>query len=324
MSIGESLAKARRDAGLTVAQVSERTRIRETIIRNIELDDYSGCGGDFYARGDIRSIARVVGADAAPLIGEYDATLRAPEEITAAEALGPTMSIRAVPRRRPNWTAVLAVGLVAVLGFVGYLLVSAPSHGSAATGFRPAQRHAGRAAAHPKPTLTHAGTPRATPPATPSATPSGAPVTALSPAGVAAFGPGGAAQGDNPQNAPLAIAGHPAMPWHTSWYVTARFGNLQAGTGLLLDMGRPVTVTDARIMLGSIPGADLELRAGNVPVLADLRTVARATNAGGVVQLRATGPVRGRYLLIWFTLLPPDNSGTYQADISDVSLKGQA
>ncbi len=33
MPIGETLAEARRQAGLTVTQVSERTRIRETIIR---------------------------------------------------------------------------------------------------------------------------------------------------------------------------------------------------------------------------------------------------------------------------------------------------
>ena len=109
MSIGAILTQARGDAGLSVAQVSERTRVRETIIRGIERDDYSACGGDFYARGHIRSIARVVGTDPAPLIEEYDATLGAPEEITAAEALGPAMPIRAAARRRPNWTAILAL-----------------------------------------------------------------------------------------------------------------------------------------------------------------------------------------------------------------------
>ena len=58
MSIGEVLADARRRAGLTVAQVSELTRIRETIIRDIERDDYASCGGDFWARGHIRRVAR--------------------------------------------------------------------------------------------------------------------------------------------------------------------------------------------------------------------------------------------------------------------------
>jgi len=61
MSIGEALAEARRQAGLSINQVSQRTRIREAIIRGIEQDDYSACGGDFYARGHIRSIARTVG-----------------------------------------------------------------------------------------------------------------------------------------------------------------------------------------------------------------------------------------------------------------------
>ena len=76
MSIGAALAEARQRAGLTVAQVSERTRIRETVIRGIERDDYSRCGGDFYARGHIRGIARAVGAGPGPLAGEYDAACR--------------------------------------------------------------------------------------------------------------------------------------------------------------------------------------------------------------------------------------------------------
>jgi cytoskeletal protein RodZ len=49
--IGEALAEARRQAGLIVTQVSQRTCIRETIICGIERDDYCACGGDFYARG---------------------------------------------------------------------------------------------------------------------------------------------------------------------------------------------------------------------------------------------------------------------------------
>jgi cytoskeletal protein RodZ len=327
MSIGGTLARARRDAGLTVAEVSQRTRIRETIIRGIEQDDYSACGGDFYARGYVRIIARVVGADPNALIREYDATLRA-GEITAADALEPLMPIRAdgrgpaEPRRTPrlNWTAILALALLAVVAFIGYRLATAGSgHAPAAAGPSRAQRHGQPAAARSSPAPAHSTAPRVSP-----ATPSAPPVTTLTPVSAAAFGPGGTAQGDNPQSAGLALAGHPATPWHTSWYATARFGNLQAGTGLLLDLGRPVTVTSARITLGGIPGADVELRAGNVPALGGLQMVARATNAGGVLQLRPTAPVRGRYLLIWFTLLPPDRSGTYQADISGVSLRGQA
>ena len=72
MSIGAELAEARRQAGLTIEQVSQRTRIRAAIIEGIERDDFSVCGGDFYARGHIRAIARAAGADPEPLVREYD------------------------------------------------------------------------------------------------------------------------------------------------------------------------------------------------------------------------------------------------------------
>jgi cytoskeletal protein RodZ len=316
MTIGETLAKTRRTAGLTVTQVSERTRIRAAIIQAIERDDYTPSGGDFYARGNIRDIARVVGTDPVPLIEEYDATVRAPEEITAAEALEPTMPIRAVEPRRANWTAVLAVVLLAALGFLGYRLASSPARHQTATPAAesaPARhatahtRPAGHAAAHRKPPATH---PHSVSPA------------ALTPVSVVAFGPGGTAQGDNPQLASLSIADNPASAWNTDWYATPNFGNLQAGTGLLLDMGRPVTITSAQITLGRTPGADLQLRTGNAPTLADLKTVATATNAGGVLQLTPTASAPARYLLIWFTQLPPNSSGSYQAFVSGISLKG--
>ena len=40
-----------------------------------------------------------------------------------------------------------------------------------------------------------------------------------------------------------AIDASRATAWRTDWYTTARFGNLYPGTGLLLDMGHPVTIT---------------------------------------------------------------------------------
>ena len=120
VSIGDALAQGRRQAGLTISQVSQRTRIRETIIRSIERGDFTGCGGDFYARGHIRSIASVVGLDPEPLIDEYDATVGSPVTITAAEVFQPVTPVRLRERRRPNWTAAIAVALALVLGIFGY------------------------------------------------------------------------------------------------------------------------------------------------------------------------------------------------------------
>jgi hypothetical protein len=121
VTIGDALAAGRSQAGMTVTQVSQRTCIRETIIRGIERGDFSGCGGDFYARGHIRSIARAVGVDPEPLIGEYDTIMGAPRAISAADVFQPVTPVRLKERRKPNWTAALALALLIAVGAVAYL-----------------------------------------------------------------------------------------------------------------------------------------------------------------------------------------------------------
>ena len=78
----------------------------------------------------------------------------------------------------------------------------------------------------------------ATAPAQPAAPPDEV-LTAIS---ATAIGPDGASDGDHPDLAALVVDPHSTMSWVTHWYETAYFGNLQDGTGLLLDMGRPVTI----------------------------------------------------------------------------------
>lgn len=125
MTIGDALAAGRRQAGMTVTQVGQRTCIRETIIRGIERDDFSGCGGDFYARGHIRSIAQAVNIDPEPLVAEYDATIGAPKAISAADVFQPVTPVRLKERRKPNWTAAMALALLAIAGVFAYVQFSA-------------------------------------------------------------------------------------------------------------------------------------------------------------------------------------------------------
>jgi transcriptional regulator with XRE-family HTH domain len=124
VSIGETLADARGQAGLTITQVSRETRIRESIIREIEQDDFSGCGGDFYARGHIRSIADVVGTDPVPLISEYDAEHGPLGAIRAADVFEPSRPVKIRERRSPSLSLIVGVVLLAIIGFGAYRLVS--------------------------------------------------------------------------------------------------------------------------------------------------------------------------------------------------------
>jgi len=134
VSIGDTLAEARRQAGLTVTQVSQQTRIRESTINSIEQGDFSSCGGDFYARGHIRSIATVVGVDPAPLIREYDQENGPPARLRAAEIFEPATPIKIREPRPFGLGRVMVVLLLAVIGFAVYRLVSSQSpHSSAAS-----------------------------------------------------------------------------------------------------------------------------------------------------------------------------------------------
>ena len=208
-----------------------------------------------------------------------------------------------------------------MIGFAGYKFASGvgkTQRAADATSQRPTHQPS------PAPSITpsvQASVAQSSPAATPSASPA-AVVQALTPARVTAFGPAGTADGDDPQRASFAISGQAATPWYSDWYATPDFGHLQAGTGLLVDMGHTVTISSVRLSLGGHAGAALQLRAGTHPVLADLRTVATSAAAGSTVELTLTTPAHARYLLIWFTKLPPDNTGTYQASLYAIKVQG--
>ena len=57
MSLGSMITKARKDAGLSIDDLSAATNIRGTLLRQMEADNFSQCGGETYARGHLRNIA---------------------------------------------------------------------------------------------------------------------------------------------------------------------------------------------------------------------------------------------------------------------------
>jgi serine/threonine protein kinase len=145
----------------------------------------------------------------------------------------------------------------------------------------------------------------------------------LNPAGAQAFDPYGDGQDENGQLAPAAVDDNPSTAWHTFWYATAHFGNLQSGTGLVVDMGRSVTVTSVQVLLGPVPGANVQLRIGDSDSsLTTMGVAATADDASGEINMRPTAPYHGRYVLIWFTKLPPESGGRFQADVYNVSVRG--
>jgi hypothetical protein len=117
--IGPELAAARTRVGLSVDELAERTRIRPHVIESIEVDDFAPCGGDFYARGHLRTLCRVLGRDPGPLLEQFDhryatAPINARRVFEAELATGMTASTRSAAGG-PNWALLVGAVLVLVL-----------------------------------------------------------------------------------------------------------------------------------------------------------------------------------------------------------------
>ena len=72
MSLGSVIRQARIDAGLSVDDLSERTSIRAGLLKEIESDDFTKCGGETYARGHLRNIAPLIKMDSQLLLELYE------------------------------------------------------------------------------------------------------------------------------------------------------------------------------------------------------------------------------------------------------------
>jgi cytoskeleton protein RodZ len=160
VSVGDTLARAREACGLSVEDVSAQTRIRGGLIRQIEADDFNGCGGAVYARGHLRSLAKAIGIDPEELVAEFDRS-HADEPAPAlvpVPAVDPHEAARA-ERQQPNWAAAMAVALVVICVLAGISLFgnrhSGGSHNAAGGATQPSA---------PAATSRPSSTPPASPP----------------------------------------------------------------------------------------------------------------------------------------------------------------
>jgi hypothetical protein len=457
VTVGESLTEARYQAGLSVDELSERTKIRDSVIRSIERDDYEACGGDLYVRGYVRAIAGAVGIDAQSLIQEFDqgrghaaggvghgladgalpggvaddggangvrpyvppasaaaavtpagpagpssgdpdetsfdlppvprsataggqvsdetrfdlpavhedptatrfdlAPVRVdhtedmmaagydlqPEARTAASMAPPggwgtsaarTQAPAARPRpgrdRRRLLIGVAAATVLVIVAVLAVRLTSGTATAKSAANSTSASARAGATAKGTSAASDKVGA-RAKP--TPSATPTKAatkprpparlPVTRLPVAAAYAYGPYGLGDGDNPGGAEYPISPNPPLPWSTDWYATAQFGLLKHGTGLLLSLGHRDTITSVLIDLTHYQGVNLQLKVADGTAPEDFRVAATDDDTGGTVRLTLRHPASARYLLIWFTQLPPNGVGQYQESVYHVLVNGR-
>jgi serine/threonine protein kinase len=157
--------------------------------------------------------------------------------------------------------------------------------------------------------------------------------TVLGPAGATGFDPLTSPSADpgneNSQYAKDAIDNSPQTSWTSQWYASSDFGRLKAGSGLLIDMGKPVKFATVTVTFNSQPGASVKLLVGDSAArskqnLDSMTQVASAQSPTGSLTFRIKGQPTGRYLVVWFTKLPPQagSNGKYEAEIFNVAVRG--
>ncbi len=130
-----------------------------------------------------------------------------------------------------------------------------------------------------------------------------------------------------------AIDGNPTTAWATQWYQTAQFGGLKSGTGLILDMGKTVKLSQVEVLFSAKCCTSAEIFIGNTNTVStaafsSFTKVGSASNVSGDDKFPISSAATGRYVIVWLTSLPPAlpssgaPSGTFQGLIYEVSMRG--
>lgn len=148
--------------------------------------------------------------------------------------------------------------------------------------------------------------------------------------GARAFDPQGDPPNDeNNGDAKLAIDGDPKTRWTTVRYLgTPKLGGLKRGVGLIVDLGKPVPVSQVNLKLSG-KGTNVQIRVPKTdpatvtkpPMKSDSqwRTVGSQAKAGSSASIKLKAPETTRFVLVYLTSLPKEGGG-YRGGIYEVEV----
>jgi putative peptidoglycan lipid II flippase len=150
---------------------------------------------------------------------------------------------------------------------------------------------------------------------------------------------------EDASTAPQATDGSLSTAWATSYYLDdPKLGGEKAGTGLLIDMGKAVRLSQVEVLFSSDSGGitqgstTAEIYLGNSAAmsrgaLSNFTLVSPSASAAGKHDYPVSSKATGRYVLIWLTSLPKllktpagakPGHKYYQALIYNVVVRGSA
>ncbi|MCF2533884.1 protein kinase family protein [Yinghuangia soli] len=167
----------------------------------------------------------------------------------------------------------------------------------------------------------------------PSAAPPGVPIQVVD-AKELSLDAGGNPASDDPSNARATFDGNPATAWRTKSYDDGPEAKIRKGIGVILDLGSEQDLRNAKIQLGASGDhttvglyAAAPNTAGYPGALTGLTELGTQNTTGNQVEFDLQAPVRTRYVLVWLTAMPYQNTDTskkvyrsgYQNSIAEVA-----
>lgn len=162
-AVGQKLKAAREAQGITLQEVSSRTRIQNAFLEKIEQGELEGLPGFSFVRGFIRNYAQMLGIDDPELVDQLQAMGRAAQATPPPPMKSSTERLLDAERGASlPWPRLVLLALLTILLlWVGYLLVRVFLPSEAAYEVPPAKAPVVQAPAAPKPTAPASAPPQA-------------------------------------------------------------------------------------------------------------------------------------------------------------------
>lgn len=129
MSLGSMITQARKSAAMSIDDLSAATNIRGPLLKEMESDNFSQCGGETYARGHLRNIAVKLGADPQIFLSAFEE-----EQMHAERSMRDLLVENSVMKqpeeaRKVSWKvlAAISIGSLGVAGLVQIIVSNTSS-----------------------------------------------------------------------------------------------------------------------------------------------------------------------------------------------------
>jgi cytoskeletal protein RodZ len=156
MSTGSELRDRREAAGISRDQLASMISVRAGLISQMELNDFSHCGGDTYSRGHLKNIALRLGLEPDFFVEMYNAEHSVEHKGIHEQLLD--NNVGAIPReaRKISWKipALISVAILVVAGSIQIVLSNQSSTTTSEVAAKPSPVASVTPEATPTPTPT--------------------------------------------------------------------------------------------------------------------------------------------------------------------------